>query len=116
MKCLVKGQTSKKNNNINKWIVASTILFLLYHTPSVFAAEKDSTQKDVNRALKFRIDDSNGDPLTGKKTPSLDLNDPSNHSKQIEYDPVDGNYYFIEKIGGRYFRTPTYLTRDEYLK
>ena len=116
MKCFVKGQTSKKNTNINKWIVASTILFLLYNNPTVFAAAKDSTQKDSTRTLKFRIDDSNGDPLTGKKTPSFDLNDPSNLSKQIEYDPVDGNYYFTEKIGGRYYRTPTYLTREEYLK
>jgi hypothetical protein len=92
----VSGRTNNKNKKNRKWIVVSTILFLLYQNPSVFAADKDSTQKEANRALKFRIDDSNGDPITGKKTPSFDLNDPSNLSKQIEYDPVDGNYYFID--------------------
>ena len=71
MKCLMSGRTTKKNKNSSKWIVVSTILFLLYQNHSVLAAEKDSTQKETTRALKFRIDDSNGDPLTGKKHPVL---------------------------------------------
>ena len=34
----------------------------------------------------------------------------------MEYDPKTGQYYIIEKIGDKYYRTPTSFTRDEFLR
>ena len=53
----------------------------------------------------------------GGNNPNLiDLKDPSSIVKSTEYDPKTGLYIVSEKIGDDYFRAPTYLTFDEYLK
>ncbi|RYG29759.1 MAG: hypothetical protein EOO01_37740, partial [Chitinophagaceae bacterium] len=67
--------------------------------------------------LKFPIyDHLGGDPLSDKTPSSLDLNDPANVNKTIEYNPEDNRYYMTERIGDQFYRNPTYLTMDEYLK
>ncbi len=37
-------------------------------------------------------------------------------TQEVEYDPETGNYIILEKIGDEYFRTPSYLTFEEYLE
>lgn len=40
----------------------------------------------------------------------------SNEIKQeVEYDPETGNYIIYEKIGDEFFRSPTYMTFEEYV-
>jgi cell surface protein SprA len=56
-----------------------------------------------------------GDFLNAKKNP-FDLKDPSFIQKSVEYDPKSGNYFITEKIGEEYFRTPTAMSFNEYLK
>ena len=46
----------------------------------------------------------------------FNLKDPINIRDSIEYDPKTNQYYIVEKIGNKYYRKPTYLTFDEYLK
>ncbi len=46
----------------------------------------------------------------------IDLKDPKVIQQQVEYDPVTNMYIVTEKIGDDFFRTPTYMTFDEYLK
>jgi cell surface protein SprA len=53
--------------------------------------------------------------LTPNANP-IDLKDPSAVQQTIEYDPITGQYIIEEKIGDEYFRTPTYMTFDEYVK
>ena len=36
----------------------------------------------------------------------MDLNDPSNVNKTVEYDPEDNRYYLTEKIGDQFYREP----------
>lgn len=55
-----------------------------------------------------------GDFVTDPKTNPFDIT-PSIIEQKVEYDPVSGNYIVFEKIGDEYFRTPTYLTFNEYL-
>ncbi|MGE5355337.1 MAG: cell surface protein SprA [Deltaproteobacteria bacterium] len=69
------------------------------------------TQKGVD-TLRPRYGDFVNDSL---KNP-FDLKDPSSVEKTVEYDPVSGNYIITEKIGNEYFRSPTYMTFQEYLK
>lgn len=50
-----------------------------------------------------------------KKNP-FDLKDPSAIDKSIEYDIKTGRYLINEKIGNEYYRNPSSMTFDEYLK
>lgn len=76
-------------------------------TPSV---AKDSPK------LIFPIYDKTGDPLMDQNPSSIDLKDPSNIKKSVEYDPIENKYFITEKIGDEFYRNPTYLTLEEYLK
>lgn len=66
--------------------------------------------------LKFPLKDRRGDKITDPEKNTFDLKDPANIQRTVEYDPVTKKYYIIEKIGENYFRTPTELTFEEYLK
>lgn len=56
-------------------------------------------------------------PLTDDGKPDgMDLNDPGNIRKTVEYDEKENKYYFIQKVGDEYVRTPTYMTQEEYQK
>lgn len=46
----------------------------------------------------------------------FDLDDPSVIDQQVEYDPVSNRYLITEKIGEDFYRSPTYMTFDEYLR
>ncbi|RYD59555.1 MAG: cell surface protein SprA [Sphingobacteriales bacterium] len=70
---------------------------------------------DTARKLRFPIYDNDGNPTTSSPT-SIDLNDPSNVNRSVEYDPKENRYYFTEKMGDQFLRNPSYLTMDEYLK
>ena len=77
---------------------------------------KTAKKNDSARKLKFPIYDNTGDPMNDRRPGSIDFNDPSNIKKTVDYDPDEKKYYFSEKIGDQYYRNPTYLTMDEYLK
>jgi cell surface protein SprA len=71
---------------------------------------------DSSRNLKFRIYDHSGEPLSDHNPSSIDLKDPPNIKKTVEYDPEERRYNFNEKLGDEFLRNPTYLTYDEYVK
>lgn len=75
--------------------------------PDTTAVKKDS--------LHFPIYDTK-EGMSGERPTSLDLNDPSNIKRTVDYDPEENKYYFSEKIGDEYIRNPNYLTMEEYLK
>jgi cell surface protein SprA len=81
---------------------------------------EDTTAKNNNndtlRKLKFPITDNPGDPRNGTTSNAMDLNDPSNVKKEVEYDPESKRYYFSEKVGDKFLRSNSYMTMDEYLK
>lgn len=80
--------------------------------------EAQDTTRTTNRAdtLKYPITDRRGDKLTNPSLNPFDLRDPANISDSIEYDPKTKQYYLIEKVGNFYYRKPTYLTFDEYMR
>ncbi len=85
------------------------------------APEPDSpaaapVRQDSSRMLRFPISDASGDPLQDRSRSGIDLNDPANINKNIEYDPKDNRYYLSEKVGDDFIRNPSYLTFDEYQK
>ncbi len=66
--------------------------------------------------LKFPIQDRRSDAYTNPSRNPFDLKDPSNKIDSVEYDPRTKRYYIVEKIGTSYYRTPSYLTFDEYMR
>lgn len=73
----------------------------------------DSTRR-VKDTLPFPIHDRRGDFLATPRSP-FDLKVPSNINDSIAYDPITKTYTIYEKLGGRYYRTPTTYTQQEFL-
>lgn len=66
--------------------------------------------------FKDRKFDKYSDP--GKENP-IYLKDPANIQSKTEYDPASGNYNVSENLGSlknRFYRNPSYLSFDEYVK
>jgi cell surface protein SprA len=62
------------------------------------------------------LEDRDGSFLTPGSNNPIDLKDPAAVEQRVEYDPVTNKYIIEEKIGDEYFRTPTYMNFDEYVK
>ncbi len=62
------------------------------------------------------LKDRTGDFINNPSANPFDLGDPSIIQQEVEYDPATGKYIITEKIGDDYFRTPTYMTFEEYLQ
>ena len=84
--------------------------------------QKDTTKKDTTKpqkiadTLKYPIRDRWGDPFSNPEKNSFNLKDPVNVKDSIIYDPKTNQYYIIEKVGGKYYRKPTYMTFDEFMR
>ncbi len=76
-----------------------------------FSVEYTTTETDTIPPLQDRQGDFINDPNSNP----FDLDDPSVIDKNVEYDPETGNYIITERIGEDYFRSPSYMTFDEYL-
>jgi len=94
--------------------------FFIYFDPGpdTTASQKDSLAKaDTLHNLRFPIYDKTGDPMTDYYQPrSIDLNDPKNEHKSVDFDPNSNIYNFNDKLGSEFLRNPTYMTLDEYEK
>ncbi len=69
-----------------------------------------------NDTTRFSIKDRRGDPFTYNNRNPFDISDTSFIKRDIEYDAKTKQYYITEKIGNKYYRTPTYLTFDEMMR
>lgn len=91
-------------------------LVLLCATASVSHAQDSTARTGTQDTLKYPIHDRRGDRYSNPGRSSLGLRDPANIIDSIEYDPKTRQYYIVEKVGNRYYRKPTYLTFDEFLR
>lgn len=81
---------------------------------SVVETEEENGVDTVR--LRYPIEDYRGDGYTGQSRPSIDLNDPRNLQRSVEYDPATGRYRIVERIGDRFFRAPTWMTFEEFMR
>ncbi|MBL7927190.1 MAG: cell surface protein SprA [Bacteroidia bacterium] len=73
--------------------------------------------KTKNDTLKFPFTDRYSDPISSQYHNSpLFLSDPSNIKTQVTYDPNSNQYNINEMIGDEFYRNPSYLTYEEYLR
>ncbi|MBA3828372.1 MAG: cell surface protein SprA [Taibaiella sp.] len=83
-------------------------------TDSPATTAKSAT--DSAHRLRFPIHDNTGSPAMNVPGRGIDLQDPPNIQKSVEYDADSNRYYFNEKLGDNFLRNPTYMTLDEYEK
>lgn len=77
---------------------------------------EDSTDKDSGDVkLIFPFEDKSNEGINEDRSP-LYLSDPSNVEKEFKYDPETEQYNYLQKIGDNNYRSPTYMTLDEYLE
>ncbi len=77
------------------------------------ANAQDSLGNRQNDSLPFPIHDRRGDFISAN--PSIyDFKLPSNITDSVAYDPATQTYIVYEKIGNRFYRTPTYYTAEEF--
>ena len=88
------------------------LINVLANSTKVLAQTVDTNQTK----LKFPIADRNTDFISTRPTTTIDLKDPKIVNKQVEYDPATNKYIVYEKIGDNNYKTPTYMTYDEYLQ
>ncbi|MEO7175065.1 MAG: cell surface protein SprA [Saprospiraceae bacterium] len=79
------------------------------HTKTITSRSKEQQQDTIEPK------DRQGDFMNSPNNNLYDLQDPSNIDKEVEYDPATNSYIINERIGNEYFRTPTYMTFQEYL-
>lgn len=79
------------------------------------SSKKAAEAEQPKEPLKFPISD-NEQSIGVPASKGMDLQDPANVSRTVEYDAAEDKYYITEKVGNEYIRTPTYMTREEYLK
>ena len=104
--------------NLIATVLLTAVLFLCCTRAWAFPPGKTDTLPPYRPAdtLRFPLSDRRGDIFTYPNANPFNLRDPVNIRDSIEYDPKTKQYYIVEKVGNNYFRKPTYLTFDEYLR
>jgi cell surface protein SprA len=69
---------------------------------------------EAQDSLHFPIHDRRGDPVSNYKQSTYDLKSPANLKDSVVYDPKTKRYTVYEKIGNKYYRTPTSYSSEEY--
>lgn len=80
--------------------------------------EKNIERKEVQISSvsdTIPLTDRKGDFITDKTYNPFDVF-PSTIKQKVEYDPQTDQYIIYEKIGDEYYRTPSYMTFDEYME
>ncbi len=112
-----------------KWQIRITViavisLFLLGipATPQAQAQNvsySDSTKSDSTKHnnLLFPFNDNTGNPwLDNQNQSPLFLRDPSNLTKEIQYNPETNSYEFVTKIGDFTYRDPVQMDFEDFKK
>ncbi len=86
--------------------------FLVTHT----AANPLWPQQPDTSRMQYPIPQDDGNPYNqfDQQSP-LYLSEPENIKREVVYDPLTGQYVFYSKIGDFNYRTPTSMTREEYM-
>ena len=102
-----------KTAHIFRTLVTAAILLVFCRQANAQLPQTDSTKRD---SLRYPIYDRYGDPYSNPGRNTFDLRDTAFINRNVQYDPVTGEYYIIEKIGGRDYRVPVSFTREEFLR
>ena len=77
---------------------------------------QDTTLPKSNIKLPFPIQDRRGDAVSNFRRSTYDLKNPVNLRDSVVYDAKTKRYIVYEKIGNKYYRTPSSYSFEEYWK
>ena len=92
--------------------LVATILLLVFKGQSYARFEPFKNFQDTTR---YPVQDRRADPYTNPSRNSFDFSDTSYIKRNVEYDPKTKQYYVVEKIGNRYYRTPMTFSQKEFI-
>lgn len=102
------------------YIFRTLVFFAVLLTCSVqamagfyFPPDRKKNNADTTR---YPLNDRRGDPYSYPNRNTFDFRDTSYIKRTIEYDPKTKQYYIVEKIGSRYYRTPVSFSMDEFVR
>ncbi len=104
------------------YIFRTLVFFTILLTSSVratagyFENGRNGKKGIAADTTRYPLRDRPGDPYTYPYNNPFDLRDTSFVKRNIEYDPRTKQYYIVEKIGNRYYRTPVSFSMEEFVK
>lgn len=117
----MRENVNLRTAHIFRTAVTITLLFTIVsmanaRTPGTLFNNRityDTLGKDT---LRYPIYDRRGDTYSNPNRNTFDLKDTAFIKKNVQYDPLTGEYYITEKIGNKTYRTPVSFSRDEFLR
>ncbi|MBD0284224.1 MAG: cell surface protein SprA [Flavisolibacter sp.] len=109
-----KNDLSFTSTYILRTLVATLLVFTSVSYQSSYAQNAPTANK--SDTAKFPLTDRRGDLYTYPNRNAFDLKDTSFVKRNVEYDPATKQYFIIEKIGSRYYRTPMTFSMKEFLE
>ncbi|MFZ9387074.1 MAG: cell surface protein SprA [Chitinophagaceae bacterium] len=103
---------------IFRTLVSTTILLACSYGANAgyFGPGPKGKKAAISDTTRYPLYDRPGDPYSYPGRNPFDLQDTSIIKKNIEYDPKTRQYYIVEKIGTRYYRTPVSFSMDEFVR
>jgi len=84
---------------------------------TILPSPRDTVKIDTTVVLPYKFKDEPAFAYPNKKdSAKLFLKKPANIKTTIEYDPVTGEYDFVEKVGDMDIRLPKTMTKNEFQK
>ena len=110
----IEGIKVRMRNIVSIVLIMSGLANL--HAGVIIGPDSDWTTnlKTVQQDTLPPIEDRYGDFINDDSYNPFDIL-PSEIEQTVEYDPETDTYIVYEKIGDEYFRSPTYMTFNEYL-
>ncbi|MBE6346404.1 MAG: cell surface protein SprA [Lentimicrobiaceae bacterium] len=101
---------------MKKLLVKNTFLLTLLFVSVIMSCVELNAQVNDTTQLRYPIPQDDGNPYNQDSNKSgFYLNDPSNVTREIVYDPVTNRYVFYNKIGDFMYRDPYTMSREQYI-
>lgn len=97
-------------------VVITIVAAIIAQAKSGYANSAITNKYFLADTSRYPLTDRYGDPYTNPNRNTFDLRDTGYLKRTIEYDPKTKQYYIIEKIGNRYYRTPASFSMEEFLR
>lgn len=97
-------------------VVVTIVTAIIMQAKSGYANTAISDKYFQSDTSRYPLTDRYGDPYSNPNRNTFDLRDTGYLKRTIEYDPKTKQYYIIEKIGNKFYRTPASFSMEEFLR
>jgi cell surface protein SprA len=94
-------------------LILSCIFSIVFSIVLPSHATAQDSSLNITDSLPFPIHDRRGDFISSNPN-VYDFQTPPNINDSIAYDPITKTYTVYEKVGNRFYRTPTIYTAEEF--